>query len=225
MFDLRKSWKDLLAKEAMPGLPESRWELDWSSDPGNMAMLHEAIRLGQPRVIVETGTFEGHGTFAMAKAAHENDNGAVIYTLDYDGDPSEKHKDNDWEALRGIRQENLDNIRARFPKCEVRFVDGDSRETLPRLFGGDDLSWDLFYQDSMHHYAGVMAEWKLMRSHASPRALVVFDDLCLRYRYPFTIRKRNRDFCCGFASHERWSGWAYRSTRRGHGQFWAQKKN
>jgi hypothetical protein len=175
---------------------------------------------------VETGTFEGLGTFTMAMAAQENNNGARIFTVDYDGDPDVSIPMEEWLLLRKLRDENLDLARARFPRVEIRFLNGDSREVLPSVFPAQLDHWDFFFQDSMHFMSGIMAEWEIMKPFARPGSVVVFDDVCLDWKkMPAHLLKQN-DFCGHFLLREGLrNGWACKSTAEGRAQFWAQKRD
>jgi len=140
----------------------------------------------KPGTIIETGTFEGHGTFAMAAAASENNNGAVIYTIDYDGDPVQDEKgtvsEHEWSELSRIRQENIERISREFKNCQVIFIEGDSRLVLPQVVAGIE-TWDFWYQDSMHFAEGIREEWDIMCPYASKGAIVIFDDIWKRNKF------------------------------------------
>src|SRR4051794_37204392 len=90
-FDITDSddWTRITKADLPIELPEARWTRGkWSVGHQNAAALSALVRWTQPRVIVETGTFEGHATTTMAAAAHENVNGAKVFTVDYNGDPT-----------------------------------------------------------------------------------------------------------------------------------------
>ena len=225
MRNLKQAWPTICDFSVQLDLPPSRWKHAWSSHRLSAIRLHNAILWRQPQIIVETGTFEGLGTFAMAKAAQENANQARIFTIDYDGDPDLSIPKQDWLDLRKIRDENLDLARSKFPKVEIQFLNGDSRDVLPSLFPARSGHWDFFFQDSMHFMAGILSEWEIMKPHARPGSVVVFDDVCLDWRkIPRHLVKQD-DFCGYFLFKEaRKNGWICKSTAEGRAQFWAQKR-
>jgi hypothetical protein len=105
--------------------------------------LHNAIRIFRPRRIHETGTFEGLGTWVMAKALAAN--GGEIITIDYDGDPEVAMPESDWKELDRIRAENLETARKDFPGVTIEFIKGDSRKVLPGLLPARWDRWDFFF--------------------------------------------------------------------------------
>ena len=53
----------------------------------------------------------------MAQAANKNNNNCIIYTIDYDGDPSSERPMEDWLLLKNIRNNNLEKIKNEFNLC------------------------------------------------------------------------------------------------------------
>jgi hypothetical protein len=225
MSNLKEAWRDICDFSVRLDLPPSRWKYAWSTHEMSAKRLHNAIRWRQPEIIVETGTFEGLGTFAIAKAAQANANGAKIFTIDYDGDPDVSIPLEDWLQLREIRERNLDLVRTQFPGVEIRYLNGDSRNILPSLFPAELDHWDFFFQDSMHFMSGILAEWEIMKPFARAGSVVVFDDVCLDWRKMPRHLLKHDDFCGHFLLNEVLkNGWLCKSTAQGRAQFWAQKK-
>ncbi|MFV0337632.1 MAG: O-methyltransferase [Chthoniobacterales bacterium] len=205
-------------------VPPSRWKQAWSTHELSAKRLYNAIRWQKPKIIVETGTFEALGTYVMAKAAQEN-GGAKIFTIDYDGDPDVSIPMEDWLELRRYRDENLQRIREEFPAVEIQFLNGDSREMLPTLFTGAVDHWDFFFQDSMHFTSGILQEWAIMKPFSHSGSIVVFDDVCLDWKKLPSHLFGKKDFCLHFSLSEGWGGgWTYQTTSEGRAQFWAQRR-
>ena len=161
--------------------PPSRWTHNWGMDAQNSGIVYELIRSQKPEVIVETGTFEGQATYVMAKAAHDNNNNCRIYTIDYDGDPTSDFETEEWLKLKELRNANLEKIRNEFPNCKVIYVEGDSRLVLDTIFTQyGETQWNLFYQDSMHFFDGIMSEWNIMEKYQAPQSITIFDDMWLK---------------------------------------------
>ena len=74
MKTLREAWPAICNFSVQLELPPSRWKFAWSTHELSAKRLYNGIRWRRPQIIVETGTFEGLGTFTMAMAAQENDN-------------------------------------------------------------------------------------------------------------------------------------------------------
>ena len=78
-----------------------------------------------------------------------------------------------------IREENLNKIKDNFGNVKVNFIDGDSRIVLKELVK-NVKKFDLFYQDSMHFFEGIKAEWQIVESNIELNGMVIFDDLKLK---------------------------------------------
>ncbi|MFV0415005.1 MAG: O-methyltransferase [Chthoniobacterales bacterium] len=223
MKTLRSVWPEICDFSLSLEIPASRWKHAWSTHELSAKRLYNAIRWHQPKVIVETGTFEALGTYVMAKAAQEN-GGARIFTIDYDGDPDMSIPMEDWLELRRYRDENLQRSRDEFPDVEIRFLNGDSRKMLPTLFAGETDHWDFFFQDSMHFTSGILEEWAIMKPYSRKGGVVVFDDVCLDWKKLPRHILGERDFCLHFVLNDALRGdWSYQSTSEGRAQFWAQR--
>ncbi len=224
MKSLNAAWSAICDFSQPLDNPPSRWKHEWSTHPKSALRLANAIRIFQPRTLVETGTFEGLGTYSMARAAHANGNSARVFTIDYDGDPDVSIPAEDWSELRGFRDENLERARRDFPSVDITFLNGDSREILPKLLADRVRDWDFFFQDSMHFTSGILEEWKIMRPRAASKAIAVFDDVCLDWKKLPSHLAGQTDFCLRFALGDGLlGGWAYRSTAEGRAQFWTRK--
>jgi cephalosporin hydroxylase len=163
-------------------IPKGKWIHQWGVGIENSKVLYNLILKTKPEVIIETGTFEGQGTTVIAQAAHENNNNCRIYTIDYDGDPtSDKINEQEWNELKEIRDNNLNNLKQNYPNCKVVFLNGDSRQKLLEIFNQyGETKCDLFYQDSMHFFEGIQQEWKLVEPYLFQNSITIFDDLALK---------------------------------------------
>lgn len=162
--------------------PKGKWHHTWGIDNTNGNFIYDLIIEKKPEIIIETGTFEAQGTYVLAKAAHQNNNNCKIYTIDYDGDPtSDKITQEEWLKLKSFRDNNLKLISNEFPNCQVIFLDGDSRQMIPKIFTEyGETKCDFFYQDSMHFKDGIISEWKLVEPFIIQNSVILFDDLKLR---------------------------------------------
>ena len=218
-FSLSNDWDKIQTSNSFNTFP-SQWKYKWGIHPINAQMMYNALIIHKPSSIVETGTFEGHGVYVMAKALSDTNTPCTIHTIDYDGDPLTAEDAAAWKELREIRNSNLERIHSLFPLVTINFYDGDSREVLPALIQ-KGLTWDFFFQDSMHFLDGITKEWEIMESAANPNAIVVFDDISLsdNLKHPDAPV-----FCNQFINSIYGQKWCYKSTDIGHRQFWAQKK-
>lgn len=221
-FKLQEDWDKIKDLQCSFDWFEKKWVYDWTLDQSNASIMYHAIKRLRPKVALETGTFEGHGTYVIAKALNELGSQSLLYTIDYDGDPLTKLEDYHWKELKKIRDENLSTIQKKFSNVEVLFLNGDSRELLPKLFKKGGLVWDFFYQDSMHFEEGVQAEWDAVKNFANKNAVAVFDDISLT---SVDFEQNGIEFCRNFLKSEDCDRWNFLSTDIGHHQFWIQKKS
>lgn len=198
----------------MISFPKSEWIYNWGIDTSNAIFLDKFIKENKPEIILETGTFEGQATYVMAQAANENNNNCVIYTIDYNGDPTSNFEMSKWLKLKEIRDNNLQKIQNNFKNVTVKYVEGDSREVLKTLFVENNIKKvDLFYQDSMHFKEGIEEEWNLVKDYIKKDGIIIFDDLSL---------KGVRNFRDWFKNTYK-NLYQYREENYGHKQFIAKK--
>lgn len=219
-FSLLEDWNFISLKEVEITIPPMRWKRQWGINMVNAKIMYNALVLLKPSVIIETGTFEGHGCAVMAQALASVGKECTIHTIDYDGDPFTIESESEWKKLRSIREENLDLLCNRYPNVYIQFHDGDSRQVLPKLVS-DGVKWDFFFQDSMHFYEGIKCEWDILKNAANEGAVAVFDDISLS---PKIFSQNGRLFCEKFIKSHDVTCWDYVSTTIGHHQFWVQKK-
>ncbi len=111
----------------------------------------------KPALVVETGTADGLGTAALARALERNrDDGSPGMLLSFD-----VVSDAGWMLDEQLR-------------TRVRLVQGDTTETLPRELAGRKI--DLFVHDSLHTYEHERFELALALDHASPNAVLISDN-------------------------------------------------
>tara|TARA_B110000208_G_scaffold2526_1_gene3311 strand:+ start:385 stop:984 length:600 start_codon:yes stop_codon:yes gene_type:complete len=198
----------------MNNIPKNEWIYNWGINSKNAEQLYNHILKTKPKIILETGTFEGQATYVMANACNNNNNKCIIYTIDYNGDPTLELNKEKWLNLEKIRNNNLEKIKNDFKNVEVKFIEGDSREVLKTLFSNHNINnVDLFYQDSMHFIEGIQAEWNLVESYINTNSFVIFDDLSLKgvqkFRKWFINKYQNK--------------YDYKDIKEGHKQFIVKK--
>jgi len=194
--------------------PESKWIFKWGIDQNNANYIYQHILDTKPKIIIETGTFEGQATYVMAKACNEVNNNTIIYTIDYDGDPTLYLNNDKWQQLKNIRNCNLQKIKEEFINVTVNYIEGDSREVLKTLFINNNINKiDLFYQDSMHFIEGIQAEWNLVEPYIQENSYIIFDDLNLK-----GVQAFKKWFIDKYKKH-----YSYKDINLGHKQFIVKK--
>lgn len=228
MTFLDDHWDDIVNNniELPPALGGTPWD-SWDSRPEGMAMIVTAIKLLQPTVVVETGTFRGYGTVEMAKAISSYAHDAVLWTVDagapvegVDGDPLNLVPVDwknlpEWEGWSKVISEREENVTKTFPGCEIRYRKGIAWDVLPSLLK-DGGPWGFTFQDSCHYGSQVIKEWESFRDYSQLGSVVVFDDMT----------NNGGDFVAWFRENE--PDWISKHIMReffapDHGQLWAER--
>jgi predicted O-methyltransferase YrrM len=142
---------------------------------GEKEFLYMAVRLGRPRIVFETGVFDGESSAVILQALHDNDEG-VLVSVDLPA----------FETIKGST--HLMPETALPPGCEPgwaipeylkerhRLILGDSKEQLPSLFTRFPTI-DMFFHDSLHTLEHQYFEYTTAWEHLSNGGLLVSDDI------------------------------------------------
>ncbi len=125
-----------------------------TTHPETGRALYAICRASQARCVIETGTYWGYSTTYLA-AAVEHSDGGKVWTFDLNPKAGKHipHRYRPWvEVQRGK----------------------PSTESLPEVLRR--VIPDLFFQDSLHDYAGVVEELRLIAPTLKPGAVCLFHD-------------------------------------------------
>ncbi|MEK7166272.1 MAG: class I SAM-dependent methyltransferase [Patescibacteria group bacterium] len=148
----------------------SRYAWETGDFNGGAAFLYSLVNFIQPKIIIELGTFEAHGTLILHRATRLN--GAQIYTIDCDITLNNPHQDQ--LLVDKIRRQRILGAN-REGSTRIKFLKGDTRQVLKRILPKIN-SIDFVFQDSMHFVPGLLEEFDLLRPKLSRGAVVIFDD-------------------------------------------------
>jgi len=215
---LEKHWDDIQSDLPDECPPEYGGPLQsWIHSLCDMDRIVKALKIIQPKRIIELGTFVALGTLKMDQVI---DNG-TIWTLDsnlpIESDITmginihrtvENWKEKSlWEGWDKVLAERWKNLK----QCKnTVYVEGIIIETLPKILEIMH-SWDFCFQDSVHHGMAVVQEWSILKPYAKKGSIIVFDD----------VLDNGHDFYAWFLKNEQ--GWETRYTGKGHGQLWVEK--
>jgi caffeoyl-CoA O-methyltransferase len=150
----------------------SDWTRANTATPGMMAGVPEArllealIVVSSARSVLELGTFTGVGALAMAAALPA---GGRVVTLERDPD------------YAAVARHQI----AASPLCDrIQLIEGDARETLPRLPGPFDVVWIDAWKADYSRYLD------LVLPKLAPRGIIVADNL---FRGGATLAPANDD--------------------------------
>ena len=237
MTFIDKYWDDIqpTVKEGNSGaecVAES-FMYPWNHDNANMDMMCKAIKILNPKVVIELGTFEGFGTEKMANAMDKG----TLYTFDAGEAPVDvflgetygvtkefKYKKwlvdwknikfPGWESFGKVIDKRNDRVSADYGDVKVSFIEGMTFDTLPKALPKIG-KWDFLFQDSIHGLEFILKEWRLVKKYSKKGSIIVMDDVSLTL--PSGIEVVNH-----FKKKE--PMWQWQHTSIGHGQLWGEKK-
>jgi predicted O-methyltransferase YrrM len=213
----------------------------WNHDNADMDLMLQALRILQPKVVMELGTFEAWGTLKMARCLNWFPSKSFLYTFDAGHSPANSLGGSDvygvpeqfeevplvdWRSFPKNHKAyqgwgcwgkviNARNKRlkemSRLPNVEVKYVEGITYDTLPKVMPEIGV-WDFCFQDTLHKTHHIIKEWKLYREFTKVGSLVVFDNI---------TPPENLDFVDWFKENE--PNWIYKRTEVGDGQLWAER--
>lgn len=131
-----------------------------SSPRRGKALLHELVRIHQPRWIIELGSAFGIGSLAMASAL--------------DADVECRIDGVEFEAWRArIAQDGLSLLRPRHARIHA----GRIEDLIPDIVQSAAPGPDFAFVDAEHTWQATMGYHRLLSECVSPGAIVVFDDI------------------------------------------------
>lgn len=126
----------------------------YTVQPSTARSLYAVARAVRPAVMFETGTYWGYSTAILAAAARDAGFG-IVHTFDLYP-----------HAGKHIPASLLPWVRMHRGAPATESMPPVLREVTP----------DLFFQDSVHDYDGVLAELRVVQPHLAPGAVVLFHD-------------------------------------------------
>jgi predicted O-methyltransferase YrrM len=166
----------------------------WNQDH---SFLYALVRLTKPRLILETGVFDGLFSACFLQGLQVN---AEVDGIDG------RLVSIDLPAYKPITASTSRMVRTNLPEgCEPGWVIpeylrprwrvhlGDSREFLPRIIS-EVGNIDIFFHDSLHTYEHMMFEYRTVWSQLKPGALLLSHDVHWNRAFRDFVREhRQRD--------------------------------
>ena len=142
---------------------------NWSTEDEIYEFLYGLVRAVKPRLCLESGTFEGDGSVAIAEALLENNNGGKLYTID--------EKDFGVKEKLG-KYPNIEFVLAHAPQIFT---------TLPLQ------NVEFIFLDSGHSYGQVLGELRVVDSLLAEQGYICIHDV-LHSNWGEGSQKAIRDF-------------------------------
>lgn len=135
---------------------------------GHIRVGYELVRELRPRVVCELGVHWGHSLYTFAQGMHDEGYEGVIYGVDtFVGD----------QHTGGYGPEVLETVmRIRdevFPELDIRILQGDFIEEMPRI----RHKIDLLHIDGAHDYESVKSHFQAYHSKLREGACVLIHDI------------------------------------------------
>jgi predicted O-methyltransferase YrrM len=157
--------------------------------------LYALVRLTKPRLILETGVFDGFFSACFLQGLHVN-----AETDGIDG----RLVSIDLPAYLSITASTSRMLRTHLPEgCEPGWVIpeylrsrwrvhlGDSRELLPRI-SAEVGNIDLFFHDSLHTYEHMMFEYRTIWPLLQPAAILLSHDVHWNHAFRDFVREHRQ---------------------------------
>jgi predicted O-methyltransferase YrrM len=177
-------------------------------------LLYLLIRALKPRVVVETGVFDGISSCIILQALHDNDHGQCISidlpATDVIPGSTDRMSSKTLPAGKQPGWTIPEYLRLRHT---LRL--GDSRELLPSILR-QHSEIDVFFHDSLHTFEHQMFEYKLAWEHLSEGGLLLSDDIFWSSAFHQFCSANTRSYkrISQFGATRKQSGTAAESPRR-----------
>jgi len=145
--------------------------VQFRNGPPRLGVLERLISQAKPRVLVEIGVWRGDTAARMIRAAARHRADIRYWGFDlFEGMSDEILKRE--ISLAPLSQEEV-SARLAGLEAEIHLIAGNSAHTLAVT---DLPPVEFAFVDGGHSYETVAADWRGLRPHLAPGALVVFDD-------------------------------------------------
>lgn len=141
--------------------------------PAWVEFLYLAVRFAKPRVMVETGVFDGRSSAVILRALEENGSGELI-SIDL---PAVKPMPGSTDSFPNpTLPAGCDPgwLVPKYLRRRYTLLLGDSRSCLPQVFAQHDQI-DIFFHDSLHTFAHQYFEYKTAWPHLAEKGLLISD--------------------------------------------------
>jgi predicted O-methyltransferase YrrM len=154
--------------------------------------LYMAVRFAKPRIVFETGVFDGESSSVILQALRDNGDGQLI-SIDLPA----------VETIPGSTQRMLET--ALPPNCQPgwaipdylrerqRLVLGDSKQLLPQLLK-EYSKTDVFFHDSLHTFEHQYFEYSTAWPYLSEGGLLLSDDILWSAAFQKFCKEQHKTF-------------------------------
>ena len=161
-------------------------------DLSGKEFLYVLIRIAKPRIVVETGVFDGHSSAVILQALNDNKSGSLI-SIDLPATATIIG------STDGMKETKLppdcipgwsipDYLRDRH-----NLILGDSKEILPELVA-QYSPIDIFIHDSLHTYEHMYFEYKTAWPNLSDGGFLLSDDIHWNHAFHEFCRGQRRSY-------------------------------
>jgi predicted O-methyltransferase YrrM len=153
--------------------------------------LYMVVRCAKPKVVFETGVFDGLSSAVILQALHDN-TGGLLVSIDLPAKEPIKGSTNGMTNTTLPADTPPGWIVPDYLRQRYQLVLGDSRELLPELLR-EYSSIDIFFHDSLHTFDHQYFEYTTAWPHLVEGGLLLSDDIFWSAAfYRFSKEKRKR---------------------------------
>jgi len=158
-------------------------EFDSNNQNYNLSEYHRALyiitRILKPKVVIETGVFEGHSSLAFLIALEENNEGS-LYSIDLPSPKLPPGKDSGWVVPNYLRT-----------RWDLRL--GKSSDLLPGLLT-EVKEVDIFLHDSEHSYENMFWEYEATWGNIRKGGLLLSHDISMNPAFKDFANRNSRKY-------------------------------
>jgi predicted O-methyltransferase YrrM len=142
---------------------------------GSYEFLYMSVRSMKPKVVFETGVFDGHSSAVILQALSDNNEG-ILVSVDLPATEAIKNSTDRMDETTLPPGYDPGWIVPDYLRSRYRLVLGDSRQLLPQLFK-EYPNVDIFLHDSLHTFEHQYFEYATAWPHLPEGGLLLSDDI------------------------------------------------
>jgi predicted O-methyltransferase YrrM len=154
--------------------------------------IYALVRMCKPKVMMETGVFDGVSSVIILQAMAKNKAG-ILVSIDLPA--HDTTKDPDREAKEGKLPIGCRPgwLIPNHLRSHHRLELGDSKELLPKLFE-EYPKIDVFFHDSLHTFEHMAFEYNIAWKHLADRGILISDDIFWNPAFHLFCKRQRKEY-------------------------------
>jgi predicted O-methyltransferase YrrM len=152
------------------------------------------VRFSKPRIIVETGVFDGQSSSVILLALKYNDDNGKLISIDL---PANKAIEG--STVKMVESELPSNCKPGwvipdYLRDNHRLIFGDAKELLPRLLSEEYPQIDIFFHDSLHTFEHQCFEYSTAWPCLRESGIMLSDDIFWSSAFHKFCKEKNKRY-------------------------------